>query len=503
MRVPTLRRLAAFVVIGGIVAGCGFLTEDSREQVNVRVNDDDDDNGPPTTAGRDISDVEDRLEVGDPDEEDNRVILAALQDVEAYWENEFPDVYGGDFEPVSAFFAYGPDTESPPCGPTDPPYEEIAGNAFYCSGTDIIAWDTTELIPDLQAEFGDFTLGIVVAHEYGHAIQDRFGFDERLTLTFEQQADCFAGAWAEWVYDENAENFTLRASLTDLDSALAGFLQLRDAINTSLLDPNAHGTAFDRVSAFQDGFISGAESCAEYRDGNVPAVPLEFLDQGFLGRQPDAPFEEVEPFALQDLNNFWTTAFDSLGAEWGEPDAVPLDPEDSDLPDCGRDELDEDDVSGQALYCAADDYVAWDEAELMPELYEEIGDMAVALTIGTEFSEAALEKLGDESEEPDRGLRADCLTGAWIASSVLQDRGDFDDTNPLGNVFVLSPGDLDEAVVAFLTDPGGEEAGTAFVRIASLREGFFTSLEAESSTEGVEFCVNEFRSEDADAEGGE
>ena len=41
-------------------------------------------------------------------------------------------------------------------------------------------------------------------------------------------------------------------------------LLLRDAPGQSAADPSAHGSAFDRIGAFQDGFESGAEQCATY-----------------------------------------------------------------------------------------------------------------------------------------------------------------------------------------------------------------------------------------------
>jgi predicted metalloprotease len=508
MPVGVLRRavmLAATVLVLAALAGCGVVSDvANRDRIEVAGGGD----AASTTVGTEIEDVEDRFH-GEGIGSDDEVILAALQDVEAYWQNQFPEIFDGEeFEPVEAFFAYGPDTESPPCGSPPPPYDQIAGNAFYCSLSDIIAWDTTQLIPEMQEEFGDFALGMVMAHEYGHAVQERVGFDGP-TIAFEQQADCYAGAWAQWVREGNASNFEIR--LEDLDSSLAGFLELRDTPNTSLLDPGAHGTAFDRVSAFQDGFFNGADKCAAYSADNLPAVPLELFDEDFLGEEPNEEFGVVEDLIVDDLDNFWTVAFNELGEEWDPPRTEALDPSDGDLPECDGEPLDRDDVEGEALYCEAEDLVAWDEARLMPELYEKIGDFAMASVIGTQYSQAALAKLGDEAEgeEPDTdaldtALRADCLTGAWIASAVLQDRGGVDEeSNPLGNEFVLTPGDLDEVVESFLTEGDAftqldtelGEPGTAFVRLAALRRGLVESLQEGTSLAGVTHCIEDFRNE--------
>src|SRR5690606_11659174 len=125
---------------------------------------------------------------GDP----GAVAEQAIVDVEAWWEDVFPEVYGGAFEPVAGYYPYGPDTPSPPCGGPPPPYEVIADNAFYCPETDIIAWDEHQLLPYLDQEFGSYTVAIVIAHEYGHAIQARADAIDR-TVDLELQADCFAG----------------------------------------------------------------------------------------------------------------------------------------------------------------------------------------------------------------------------------------------------------------------------------------------------------------------
>ena len=86
-----------------------------------------------------------------------------------------------------------------------------------------MAWDAKVLLPDLQEKYGDFVIPVVMAHEWGHAVQARSNFTAR-TVTSELQADCFAGAWSKHAQDEGV--FDVNAA--DLDSALAGVLDLRD-----------------------------------------------------------------------------------------------------------------------------------------------------------------------------------------------------------------------------------------------------------------------------------
>ncbi|NIQ57003.1 MAG: peptidase, partial [Gammaproteobacteria bacterium] len=119
----------------------------------------------------------------------------------------------------------------------------------YCSPGDYVAWDAEGLMPGLYTEFGDFAVALVLAHEWGHVAQDRAGIDGP-GIMLELQADCFAGAWARHV-EMGESALALRPG--DLDEAVAGYLLFRDPPGTSPAAPDAHGSAFDRVLAFQEG----------------------------------------------------------------------------------------------------------------------------------------------------------------------------------------------------------------------------------------------------------
>ena len=111
-------------------------------------------------------------------------------------------------------------------------------------------------------------MGIVLAHEYGHAIQSRIGaLDQFLaTIYTEQQADCFAGAWAGQAY--RGESPLLRLGDADVRAGLIAMLEVRDPVGTNQFVEGGHGSAFDRVGAFQEGFVNGpsaAPSCSTIR----------------------------------------------------------------------------------------------------------------------------------------------------------------------------------------------------------------------------------------------
>ena len=121
----------------------------------------------------------------------------------------------------------------------------------------------------------------VLAHEFGHALQRMAKLVSKKdpTIVSEQQADCFAGVYLYWVADGKSPRFTLSTG-DGLDHVLAGMITTRDPVMDSETEnDDEHGSALDRVSAFQMGFITGASACAainmkeiEQRRGDLPKI---------------------------------------------------------------------------------------------------------------------------------------------------------------------------------------------------------------------------------------
>jgi predicted metalloprotease len=397
----------------------------------------------------------------------DQVVEAALEDVNAFWSRTYEALYGEPYEPIQGgFWPYGPDTEQPPCGDPRPRYSEIAGNAFYCPAADLIGWDNVNLVPGLYEEFGGFTLGVVFAHEFAHAVQARSG-TRGATIMTELQADCYAGAWTADVDAGRSDRFTL--TVNDLDKAVAGFLALRDGVGVDAQDPAAHGTGFDRIGAFAEGFEQGAERCVEYPDdfaaGELVIVEVPFTDQADFDRGGNLPLDELGPILLADLDNFWTLLFEEQGETWKPvADVVTVDPSVDEI-ECGE--------ALVGAYCAESDTIFLDGANLIPAL-NEIGDYAVATEIARQHAFAAQARLGNLDNTRASNLQADCLAGLFAYSGFVGDR------EGQGQELFLSPGDLDEAVIALLrrTDAGEEAAdagasvGSAFERFDAYRAGF-------------------------------
>ncbi len=479
MRRPLVSICAVLLALLTFTAACGGGDDD---EAGLDVEGDSDFSVDDDLEGQ----IDDKIapDTGSDDDEaptSDEVVQAALVDVEAFWDREYDEVYETAYDPISGgFWPYGSETEQPPCGSPPPDYEQIAGNAFFCPSADLIAWDNENLVPGLYEQFGGFTLGIVFAHEFGHAIQARAEIEGDTIMT-ELQADCFAGAWTADVAAGNAQYFEL--GLADLDKAIAGFLELRDGIGTAAEDPAAHGTGFDRIGAFTEGFEDGLERCADYPDlydaGELVIVEVPFTSRADFERGGDLPLDEAIDLALADLEHFWTVLFAESGQEWTPvAGTLPIDP-DVDVIECGDEEYSGDILVGASFYCVANDTIYLDSVNLVPALYE-IGDYAVATELARQYAYAAQVRLGDTENTLESNLQADCYAGLYAASGFTVNRGE-------DQILVLSPGDLDEAVIAFLLtsddsaeveSTGEATVGTAFQRFDAYRDGFISGVAA-------------------------
>ena len=180
------------------------------------------------------------------------ILEQVLASLEAYWAQALPASLGATYSSPSRYVYYRPEEQpGPSCGGEQAP----AKNAFYCSDGDFIAWDETGLIIPYYVGAGDFAAAFVLAHEFGHAMQQRLPRQEELGVLRELQADCFAGAWARSVQEEGSLDDG------DLDEATLAVFSARDLPGTEFTDAAAHGTGFERTRAFSDGYEEGPTGC--------------------------------------------------------------------------------------------------------------------------------------------------------------------------------------------------------------------------------------------------
>jgi predicted metalloprotease len=187
-----------------------------------------------------------------------QLLTTVTKDVDAYWTRTFED--SGLPEPrVSYAWLPAGQAASSACGPLGDSAAAYcsADDAIYISeqfATDIYNGTLDQVLPGSSQGFGrtygDFAVAYIVAHEYGHQIQDELGlFDQQIpTVALELQADCYAGAWANSADREN------RVEDEDVQEALDAALAVGD-FDTA--NPGHHGTPEQRREAWLSGFESG------------------------------------------------------------------------------------------------------------------------------------------------------------------------------------------------------------------------------------------------------
>jgi len=406
---------------------------------------------------------------GAADNDIDRLSRNALSDLEAFWEQAYPEFFGEEFQPLQGGYfsvdsesidesAY-PETGVGCAGEYIPP-DAVAGNAFFYGGCDIIVYDRA-LLQFLTEKYEARFLGpVVMAHEFGHAMQFRFGGLDAAQIIVETQADCFAGAWTRWVVDGNAEHSSVREP--DLDDVIRGFLELRDPVGSDPSDDSAHGSYFDRVSGFYSGFDGGVASCRDDFGNDRLFTAAEF-DETEYDNDGNAPYGDIVSWITDTLPVFYGTIFPSaFGSEFQAPAVEAFD---TTAPDCGDMGSEDRDLG----YCASDSTVYYDETELAEPAYE-IGDFAVGTAISLPYALAARDQAGLSADDGAATRSAVCLTGWYTAQWY---NGAFVDTVSAE----ISPGDVDEAVIFLLqygvdpkVFPNVDSSG--FELVDAFRDGF-------------------------------
>jgi predicted metalloprotease len=408
--------------------------------------------------------------VGATDDPVDELARNALADLQTYWSQQFPDVFGRSFTPLrGGYFSVDPDNIDPAqypqgvgCG-ADP--RDVENNAFYCEApraphSDSITYDRA-FLGELAGDHGRFLPALVMAHEFGHAVQSRVG-PPGPSIATETQADCYAGAWSAWVADGHAAHSRLREP--ELDQLLRGYFLLRDPVGTSPGLQQAHGSFFDRVSAFQEGFDDGPAACRD-RFGTDRVFTQGTFTDADLDTRGNAAYPVLIDIVDRSLPTVWGQAFrDVFHRRFSPPQLVPFDGE---APPCA------DDPAQDLVYCPDRRLVAYDETDLTHPAYE-LGDFAVATAISLPYGESVRDQLGLSTGDAPAVRSSVCLTG-WYAAKVFNRQA--------GEQVQLSPGDIDESVT-FLLTYGGEptvlpDVGLSGFQLVDLfRNGFVRGLAA-------------------------
>jgi predicted metalloprotease len=155
---------------------------------------------------------------------------------------------------------------------------------FYCPPDQTVYIDTS-FYDDLRSRFGasggELAQLYVVAHEWGHHIQNITGIMNGLNLQasgptsdsvrLELQADCFAGAWvagASTTTDATGHPFLEPPTKAQIDDALnaaaaVGDDHIQSTLGGGRVSPESftHGTSAQRDKWFQVGYSDGPLKC--------------------------------------------------------------------------------------------------------------------------------------------------------------------------------------------------------------------------------------------------
>jgi predicted metalloprotease len=212
----------------------------------------------------------------DPGDDQAQFINAVTVDLQTFWDERFAAA-GSDYpETVLVLFA---DATQTGCG-----MASSATGPFYCPADQKVYLDT-DFFAELERRFGapgDFAQAYVIAHEFGHHVQNSLGIMDRvasqqqadqgrandLSIRLELQADCLAGVWAHsiWASPDQADV----ESITEADvreaveaAAAVGDDRIQEQA-TGRIDRESwtHGSADQRTTWFNTGFRNGTtESC--------------------------------------------------------------------------------------------------------------------------------------------------------------------------------------------------------------------------------------------------
>jgi predicted metalloprotease len=207
----------------------------------------------------------------DANKDVNCLVVGTVNSVQAFWAGELPK-YGKQYTPVTTVLYTG-QTQSQ-CG--------TASNQvgpFYCP-LDKRVYIDASFYQILQQQFGSSSGQLaqeyVIAHEYGHHIQDILGLLGRAqqdpqgpdsgAVRIELMADCLGGVWANHAATtKDAQGTTFLKPLTqqDINDALSAAKSVGDdsiqKMSTGQVNPESwtHGSSAARQMWFTQGYKTG------------------------------------------------------------------------------------------------------------------------------------------------------------------------------------------------------------------------------------------------------
>jgi len=187
-------------------------------------------------------------------------VVGFVDSVQKYWDDEF-NRRAATYSPATTviFTSY----VEAACGTASG-----AMGPFYCPNDKKVYLDLS-FFDDLEKNFGakggPFAVGYVIAHEYGHHVQDELGLlnsgsSNRASVRTELQADCLAGVWAKNAAATGYLNPPTDAEIAQALDAAASVGDDRIQQQTQgRVTPETwtHGSSEQRQFWFKTGYTSG------------------------------------------------------------------------------------------------------------------------------------------------------------------------------------------------------------------------------------------------------
>ncbi len=206
--------------------------------------------------------------VGTPGDKAGQFVDVIGSNVDDVWSKMIKDYQ----PPKTVIYTQGTSTG---CG-----YGQAAMGPFYCPLDKTVYLDLDfwqEMETKLGASGADFAKAYVIAHEFGHHVQNLLGTSDQVrqaqqqarsqaegnqySVALELQADCYAGVWAAHAAEVSGGKVAMEPG--DLEEGL----KTANAIGDDTLQRNAgrnvtpeaftHGTSAQRVEWLQKGYKSG------------------------------------------------------------------------------------------------------------------------------------------------------------------------------------------------------------------------------------------------------